>query len=115
MNHTESTVSANIRLIGENGADIQLTIRSGATTDEVQAVIDTMAKAMVYAKEKYHLSPKPPVRPLSPANGNGATGTAPICPKHDRPMMDKGRGWFCPAIVAPDDGTGRPVYCKQKS
>lgn len=37
---------------------------------------------------------------------------APSCPAHGTPMRQGRRGWFCPAKVADDDGTGRPSYCK---
>ena len=47
--------------------------------------------------------------------GNGGNGNAPTCPTHGRPMKpSKHGGWYCPVKVADDDGTGKPVYCKQK-
>lgn len=112
----ESTVSANIKLTSENGADIMLTIRTGATTDEIQGVLDGLAKAMVYAKERYHLTPRVNGHAAARAtpNGNGASA-APMCPTHQTPMKPSQHGgFFCPTKVADDDGTGRPVYCKQK-
>jgi hypothetical protein len=39
----------------------------------------------------------------------------PRCPQHHKLMKRSqygDRNWFCPAKVAEDDGTGRPVYCK---
>ena len=39
----------------------------------------------------------------------------PSCPTHNRPMQRGKRGdWYCPVKVADDDGTGKPVYCKQR-
>jgi len=48
------------------------------------------------------------------ANGNSAN--AATCPTHGTPMKQSrhGSGWYCPQKVADDDGTGRPVYCKQR-
>ena len=49
-------------------------------------------------------------------NGNGHNGNAPLCPTHGTPMKrsKRGSGWYCPEKVAEDDGTGKPVYCKQQ-
>ena len=54
------------------------------------------------------------------STGRTATGTpsatpsdAPTCPTHNKPMKQGKRGWYCPVKIADDDGTGRPVYCKQ--
>jgi hypothetical protein len=48
--------------------------------------------------------------------GNDTNGNAPTCPTHGKPMQPSkhGGGWFCPVKVADDDGTGKPVYCKQR-
>ena len=40
----------------------------------------------------------------------------PNCPAHNRPMKQSQRGgWYCTAKIADNDGTGKPVYCKQKA
>ena len=45
-----------------------------------------------------------------------AAAAGPVCPTHGRPMKQGKRGgWFCPAVVAEDDGAGRPVYCRQRA
>lgn len=45
-----------------------------------------------------------------------AADLAPKCPTHGRPMKQGKRGgWYCPAKLADDDGTGRPLYCRAKS
>ena len=48
-------------------------------------------------------------------NGQAAQGDAPLCPTHGKPMKQgKGGGWYCPVKLLEDDGTGKPVYCKQR-
>lgn len=43
-------------------------------------------------------------------------GNPPMCPTHNKPMKAGQRGgWYCPTRIADDDGTGKPVYCKQKA
>lgn len=52
----------------------------------------------------------------SSGNGQAAAETAPTCPTHGRPMKQGRRGgWYCPAKIAEDDGTGRPLYCRAKA
>jgi hypothetical protein len=55
----------------------------------------------------------PPVAPAA-VGGNGDSGR--LCSTHGTPMRPSkhGSGFYCPQVVAPDDGTGKPVYCKQK-
>ena len=54
-------------------------------------------------------------RPAFKGNASPQTAEDPLCPTHNRPMkMGKGGSWYCPVKVADDDGTGRPVYCKQR-
>lgn len=56
-----------------------------------------------------------PNAPAPATNGHAATGTAPICPTHGKPMKPSQRGgWFCPVKLLEDDGSGKPVYCKAK-
>jgi len=44
-----------------------------------------------------------------------AKEAAPRCPTHGTLMkQSRSGGWFCPHKVADDDGTGKPVYCKQR-
>lgn len=68
---TEAPVSANVKLYGQNGADIMLTVRSGATIDDATGVIDVLAAAMRHAKEQYGLEPAQPTQPGQPATANG--------------------------------------------
>lgn len=106
-NGDESRVSANIRLIGKNGADIQLTVRVGATVEEVTGVLDVMVKSLNVAKEKYHLAP------ALARNGKGASvpsgGDAPVCQYHGPMKRSKHfNGWYCTSKMA--DGS----YCKEQ-
>lgn len=49
-------------------------------------------------------------------NGHAATGTPPTCPTHGKAMKASQRGgWFCPAKLIEDDGSGKPIYCKAKA
>ena len=44
-----------------------------------------------------------------------AQGDAPLCPTHGKPMKQgKNGGWYCTVKLLEDDGTGKPVYCKQR-
>lgn len=44
------------------------------------------------------------------------SGPAPTCPTHGRAMKQGKRGgWYCPTKLLDDDGSGRPVYCRQKA
>lgn len=58
----------------------------------------------------------------TPATGSSSgraetstSGPAPVCPTHGRPMkVGRRGGWFCTAKLVDDDGTGKPVYCRQR-
>jgi len=80
--HAESPISTNIFLVGESGADIQLTVRSGATADEIQNVLDVLVSGLKYANEKYGLKPKgahrsQPAQPAPSAPPPTLEGNAP--------------------------------------
>ena len=53
-----------------------------------------------------------PAEERSTAQVAQGEASAPMCPTHNKPMKRGRRGWFCSVQVAPDDGTGKPVYCK---
>ena len=61
-NHRESPVSINVRLNSPGGADCMLTVRSGATEEEVKSVIDVFVAGAKYANEayKFHFMPEYP-------------------------------------------------------
>lgn len=54
--------------------------------------------------------------PTATSTARAQSGAAaPTCPTHGRPMKPAQRGgWYCTAKLADDDGTGRPVYCRQR-
>lgn len=52
----EANVSTNIFLHSQKGASIQLTVRNGATKEEVASTLDVLAFGIGYAAEKYNLS-----------------------------------------------------------
>ena len=46
---------------------------------------------------------------------NSVPGETHLCPTHQKPMKPgKNGGWYCPVKLLEDDGTGKPVYCKQR-
>ena len=49
-------------------------------------------------------------KPAAPSTSTIAD--APVCPTHNTPMKQGRNGWYCPQVVGPDDGTGKPVYCR---
>jgi len=108
----EAPVSWTVRYTSPEGFDCMLTLRG----TEVKAVMG-QAKAAVEAMVKAGCKPQASHTPaVASGNGNGhSDDAAPMCPTHNKPMKRSQRGgWYCPAKVADDDGTGKPVYCKQK-
>lgn len=105
----EAPVSWTVRYKSTQGFDCMLTLR-GADAAEVlraaHALLERMAAAGV----------RPASESVANGNGNGADGEVPLCPTHKMPMKrSQHGGWYCPVKVADDDGTGKPVYCKQRS
>lgn len=111
---TEAPASFNVKAISPQGFDIMLTLRDADT----KALIDRAEGALTWLSSKGF---QPTGRRGSGNSGNnqanGNQGEAPLCPTHGKPMLPskhKSGEWFCPVKVAEDDGTGKPVYCKQK-
>ena len=106
----EAPFSWNTRYLTANGWTCQLTIRSDTGAD----LFDKVEKAVAWLTEK-GCTPAEGYRTTS-ASSNGNGSTPPMCPTHGTPMKASkhGGGWYCPTKVADDDGTGKPVYCKQK-
>jgi len=108
----EAPVSWTVRYQTTEGFDAMLTLRGS----EVKAVMG-QAKKAVEAMVKAGCKPQAS-RPAAPATANGGNGeSAPLCPTHGKPMKKSqhGGGWYCSVKIAEDDGTGKPVYCKQKA
>jgi len=79
--HRESSVSINIKLYSPGGADCMLTVRSGATKEEVQNVIDVFVEGAKYANEVYKLHFLPEFQPVVSVPQSVQTGTASL-PQH---------------------------------
>lgn len=110
-NFTEAPASFNVKAYSPQGFDIMLTLRdadTGALLKRANSALEWMLK--------HGYSP-------TRRSGNGGNsgqqdngGEPPLCPTHNKPMKaSKHGGWFCTAKIADDDGTGKPVYCKQKA
>jgi hypothetical protein len=103
---TEAPASINLRF-DYRGANMQFTLRETTGTEllnKLDAVLDRL-EAMGAT--------------FGTSNGRAqqvAPAGAPVCPTHGVPMKEsKFGGWYCPEKVADNDGTGKPIYCKQKS
>jgi hypothetical protein len=112
---TEAPASINFRFDWK-GWNIQLTIRD----EKVNTALKKMEAAIGHLEG---MGAKPLSRRSAGADSggdsqaNGNQGEAPLCPTHGKPMLpSKHRSgeWYCPVKIAEDDGTGKPVYCKQK-
>jgi hypothetical protein len=112
---TEAPASFNVKAISPAGFDMMLTLRDADT----MALMKRMHEALAWLIGKGY---QPTGRRSGGNNGNaqadnGNQGEAPLCPTHNKAMRaSKHRDgeWYCPVKIAEDDGTGKPVYCKQK-
>jgi hypothetical protein len=117
----EAPASINVRLT-YRGYDLQLTIRDWDTLTALDRLDATLNRLERYAgvtpaaaNGNHNGNHAAPSSQAPGAVNSPAAIAAPTCPTHGRPMRPAKRGgWFCPAKVADDDGTGRPVYCRQK-
>lgn len=116
ISFTEAPASINFKF-EYRGANVMLTMR-GMSGMEVLDKLDAAMKKLEKMGAIFL------VHTSQPNNGNGdsasaiATGPAPMCPTHGAAMKEskhKAGTWYCPKQIAPDDGTGNPVYCKQKA
>jgi len=104
---SEAPVSFNVRCTSPAGFDCMLTLRAIDAADLMPRAL----KALEWLTAQGFTAG--PVRTSHTGNGNS---NAPTCPTHHTPMKaSQHGGWYCPVKVADDDGTGKPVYCKQKS
>lgn len=104
---TEAPSSATIRCT-IRGYSVLFTLRNDSGREllpKLDAAITALEK--LGAKPNGYQSAKP----------SGGDENAPMCPTHGTKMLPSqhGSGWYCPKKVADDDGTGKPVYCKQRS
>jgi hypothetical protein len=102
----EAPASWNVRYSTPDGFSCQLALRG----ENGAELLPKTAAAIKWLLEH-------DCKPSSGYGGNGkANANAPLCPTHGKPMKPSkhGSGWYCPVKVAEDDGTGKPVYCKQR-
>lgn len=107
----EAPASATVR-IEYKGYDILFTLRDSAGTE----LLKKLEGAIVHF-EKLGIKP---ANGQSPRSANVASGDAPSCPTHNKPMKPSGQGagWYCPVKVAETGGGAdgsKPIYCKAKA
>ena len=110
---SEAPASLNFRVMSSGGFEYQLTMRGAKVSDLLNQAAQL---EMWLTKHGWQPARNGDSNGASPAGGSGApVADAPLCPTHNKPMKpgQKG-GWYCPAKIADDDGTGKPVYCRQK-
>jgi len=110
---TEAPASFNVKAISPQGFDVMLTLRD----DDTASLVARAEGALSWLVEQ-GFTPTPQ-RYSNSGKSNQASGNsseAPLCPAHGKPMLasKKGEGYYCPVKIADDDGTGKPVYCKQR-
>ena len=109
----EAPASVNVKVTSPGGYEYMITMRSG----RVGEVLDQAQKLEAWlTKHNWTPAKNSHTHAANSVNGNGApAGAAPLCPTHQKPMKpgQKG-GFYCPQKIADDDGTGKPVYCKQR-
>jgi len=117
--HAEAPASLNTYYISPGGFRWQFTIRSGLDAEEMVALLERAKAAEAWLLKKKYAPYVPYQNNRANASdqqtgGNGEE--APLCPTHNKPMKPSkhGKGFYCPVKIADDDGTGRPVYCKQQ-
>lgn len=109
--HVEAPVSANCHLMIE-GQDVQVTVRSGATPQEVEVVMGTMIGLIrAYSGQipkvlptPYPPSPPPPAASQPPPNGSEAV---PYCFEHGQHFKrheKDGQIWYSHKIKNPVPG-----------
>ena len=104
---TEAPASATARVVSPvTGLEWMLTTRA-ATTRELLGQVRTLETWLI--ENGWHAAPA-----RAQGHGQAAQGDAPTCPTHGKPMKQGKNGWYCPVKLLEDDGTGRPVYCKQR-
>jgi len=78
-----------------------------------QSVLTRLDAAITHLEK---IGSAPNATPAPATNGTAANGTPPMCPIHNSPMkLSRHGGWYCPAKILDDDGSGKPVYCKAKA
>lgn len=102
----EAPAAASVKVLDPDGREWILTVRT-ATVAELLPRITFLGEWLTS-----HQWTPAASKPSTPATATAASDP-PLCPTHNVPMRPGKRGWFCPQVIAPDDGTGRPAYCRQ--
>jgi len=109
----EAPASWNTRYLSTTGFECQLTLRGAdpvALLKLANELMSKMAEAGIKPANGHR------AQPVAVAGEEPADVAGPMCPTHNKPMKpSKFGGWYCGVKVADDDGTGKPVYCRQKS
>ena len=106
---SEAPASINTFVVSPGGFSYQLTMRSARVGDLLQ-----QARTLEAWLTENGWTPASKT-PGKASQGDAAPADAPLCPTHQKPMKQgKGGGWYCPTKLLEDDGTGKPVYCKQR-
>jgi hypothetical protein len=129
-NMSEAPVSWTVRYITPEGFDAMLTLR-GTDTKTVLTTAKQAVQSMAAAGCKPQIGSNGHTTPATNgaeigSNGHttpatngaeiGSNGQAvPTCPTHGPMKQSKHGGFYCPAKIADNDGTGKPVYCKAKA
>jgi hypothetical protein len=108
---SEAPASWNTKYLRPDGFVCQLTLRAQDGAD----LLPKTDQAIEWLKA-HDCKPMNGYKVSGQGNGqSAANGNTPLCPTHGKPMKpSKYGGWYCPVKIADDDGTGKPVYCKQK-
>ena len=109
--HTEAPASATAKMTSPHGVEWLLTVRD----DTVNGLVTKVGKFEEFLLDHDWQPAAGRYSGAKPSTGSNGNGSTPNCPTHGTPMMDKGRGWFCPQKIAEDGGDGRPLYCKAKA
>ena len=113
--HVEATVSANCHIVIE-GHQVQVTVRTGVTTQDVDVVIGTMVGVIrAYTTQATAPSQIPNVQPTSypppgpppAAPGQNGSESVPYCFEHGQPFIrhqKDGQIWYSHKIQNPVPG-----------
>ena len=108
---SEAPASATVKVTTPGGYDLMITFRATRVADLLQQA-QTVEGWLI----AHNFTPAPAFKGNGkPSQGDAAPADAPLCPTHQKPMKPgKNGGWYCPVKLLEDDGTGKPVYCKQR-
>lgn len=107
----EAPASVTVKL-AYRGRDVMLTLRGL----DGRSVLGRLDAALDWLEQHGATPATSTTTSAGPAAAAVDQVAAPTCPTHGRPMKQGKRGgWYCPAKLADDDGTGRPLYCRARA